>query len=666
MQMANIIGDPDSSPLNARPPGVTMWSDRIDNRKLYVQFEWLISAKCDSHPIEKSTRQPIRVSISFPQPAETPRQKSSENMPHRAKIAEPFVLEDKVVTLHDDAWIADHTELYINWVHSLSEQEVVKITDDIYRRTGFEIHVSKVSMDDLLGQRIRLSGRDRVNFMGGRPVWRLPAMFVRGGKGDKRKSPVGQTLSRAMAIQAVMGKATVNALLEIEYARRRNLWPARQNHTKAHEHAHEIFVHALGTPQFVDQEGDIVDEPNNVVLRTTLTHREVLAIKRYKWESAQTIARMAIDKPGMRGAFGPCYGQERPHIYASILNRIADEIRHSEQAFGFEPSGLAMGAWYHRVVTALRLGASLFAELDKVRTAVAKSMLDANLKFQALRRQPNPSRASLRDIERLRTLIAEQVETFDAKVAGALARVDSETTEPEPQHAGNVFSCIASLDAAIIAFFGGVNARHTIPGICPDLPPSFTSVLDSLIWLGQLHRGGMRDLEFESAYFLLQAVDTAETETELGRAIKGYLDMGMSFMDNADRAALIGAAAQVVSTGDPRTVMLHLRDLAPAVPPAPVAIEVGQEPPALEEHAASSTWSKLRLLSEEAARNEPERYWVFKPELGMYQSMFPELSLQQSFLTFPPAYQQQWAGDWRVDRDADDRFVNLVKRRPGL
>jgi hypothetical protein len=244
--------------------------------------------------------------------------------------------------------------------------------------------------------------------------------------------------------------------------------------------------------------------------------------------------------------------------------------------------------------------------------------------------------------------------------------VNREAIEAKPQDDRNAFSCIAPLDAAIIAFFGGVNARHTIPGVCPDLPPSFTSVLDSLIWLGHLHRSGIRDLEFESAYFLLQAVDAAEAETEQGRAIKDYLDMGMSFMGHADRAALIGAAAQVVSTGDPRTVMLDLRDLAPAAPPAPAAIEVVQEPPAIEEHAASSTWSKLRLLSEEAKRNEPERYWVFKPELGMYQSMFPELSLQQTFLTFPPAYQQEWAGDWRVMRDADDRFVNLAKRQPGL
>ena len=50
----------------------------------------------------------------------------------------------------------------------------------------------------------------------------------------------------------------------------------------------------------------------------------------------------------------------------------------------------------------------------------------------------------------------------------------------------------------------------------------------------------------------------------------------------------------------------------------------------------------------------------------MFQTIFPELSLQQSFLTFPPAYQQDWAGDWRVIRDADKRFVNLVKRQPRL
>jgi hypothetical protein len=173
-------------------------------------------------------------------------------------------------------------------------------------------------------------------------------------------------------------------------------------------------------------------------------------------------------------------------------------------------------------------------------------------------------------------------------------------------------------------------------------------------------------LESETAYFLIQSVDLAQAETEQGRAIRGYLDMGMSFMDQADRAALIGAAAEVVSTGDPRTIILRLRDLAPVAPPAPLVIAEEQEPRAPEQRDGSSVWSKLRRLSEEARANEPERYWMFNPELGMYQSMFPELSLQQSFLTFPPAYQQQWAGDWRVIRDADKRFVNLVKRQPGL
>lgn len=171
---------------------------------------------------------------------------------------------------------------------------------------------------------------------------------------------------------------------------------------------------------------------------------------------------------------------------------------------------------------------------------------------------------------------------------------------------------------------------------------------------------------FESAYFLIQSVDLAQAETEQGRAIKGYLDMGMSFMDQADRAVLIDAAAQVVSTGDPRTIMLRLRDLAPLAPPAPAAIAEDQEPRAPERRAGSSVWSKLRRLGEETKANEPERYWMFNPELGMYQSMFPELSLQQSFLTFPPAYQQQWIGDWQVSRDKHDRFVNLVKHRPGL
>lgn len=587
-------------------------------------------------------------------------------MPHHAQIPESFSLEDSVVVLHDEAWIADHTELYINWAYGLREEEVVEITDEIYRRTGFKIHVRKVSVDNLLGQRLRLTSQDRLNFMGGRPLWRLPAMFVQGRKGADRKSPVGRTLSRAMAIHAVFGKAAVHALLKIEYARGSNQGPQRENHAKAHEHANEIIVHALGTPQFVNRKGNFVEQPNNVVLRTKSAAREILAIKRYKWESAQTIARMAVDKPDRMGAFGPEYGQGRPHIYASILNRIADETLHSEQAFGFEPNALAMGAWYHRVVTALRLGASLFTELDSVRTKVAKKMLDANLKFQVLRRQPKPTPASRRKIERLRASITEQAEAFDERVGGALARVDREAADAEPQNSDNAYSCIASLDAAIIAFFGGVNARHAISGVCPDLPQSFTGVLDSLIWLGYLHRWGVRDLTFEPAYFLLEAINAAEAETEQGRAIRSCLDMGMSFMDHADRAALIGAASQVVSTGDLRTIILHLQDFAPTAPPAPATIEVKQQPTAFEVRAGSSAVGKLRRLCEEAKTKEPERYWVFNPELGRYQSMFPELSLRQTFLSVPPAYRQEWPGRWGVVRDDNGRFVNLVSRRPRL
>jgi hypothetical protein len=64
-------------------------------------------------------------------------------MPQHALTQQPLVLKDIVVVLHDVAWIADHTALYINPLYDLTEPQVVAITNEIYWSTGFEINASR-------------------------------------------------------------------------------------------------------------------------------------------------------------------------------------------------------------------------------------------------------------------------------------------------------------------------------------------------------------------------------------------------------------------------------------------------------------------------------------------------------------------------------------------
>jgi hypothetical protein len=140
-------------------------------------------------------------------------------MPQLIEKPTLIVLKDTVSILYDAAWIADHTRIYINPYYDLTQQQVVAITDEICWCTGFAVEVFRISLDDLLAQKVSVSSRDRLNYMAGKPIWRLPAMFVPGVRKGNRKSPVGRALRQAMAIQSVIGKAVVKPLLEAEYGR---------------------------------------------------------------------------------------------------------------------------------------------------------------------------------------------------------------------------------------------------------------------------------------------------------------------------------------------------------------------------------------------------------------------------------------------------------------
>jgi hypothetical protein len=569
-------------------------------------------------------------------------------MPQHALTQQPLVLKDTVVVLHDIAWIADHTALYINPLYDLTEPQVVAVTNEIYWSTGFEINVKRVSLDGILEQKVPLSKLHRRQFMAGKPIWRLPAMFVTDVRRGNRKDPVGVTLRHAMAIQAVIGKAVIKGALEREYGRCQNRMPQGAWYARAETHAKEFIEHALGRPSLLDSDGKLVYDRNETVSRTVHdgTVEKFIAIACYKFEAVRTIARNVIDKPETEGAFGPIYRDQRPHIHDSNMDRIADETANSMKAFGVELDGTALGAWYHRVVTALRLGASAFEEMDKARLDVAEEMVKLNVEYQRLRRTdatPNVTR----QIEKLQACVSELADGFDLKIQNALAQVGDE------QKGFGVFRCIAPLDAAIIAFYGGINARSVIPAICSEVPQGFGNVLESLVWLGHLQRHRVRDMDPHNAHLFLNALEQANGETEQQLAARGCLEVGLTFLSNTDRAKLIAAAAQIASTGGPRTVILSLQEfvaeqqndyraVAPLVEDAPALADLVQH-----------VW-------EDEPDDAPPFYYRFNTELGTFQNIFPELHLRSTFINLPPFYQAEWEGQWRVERDENEQFVAAV------
>jgi hypothetical protein len=576
-------------------------------------------------------------------------------MPQLARTPKPIVLEKTVTVLHDLAWIAAHTELYINSLYSLEEGQIIAITDEIYRQTGFDVYVHTLPLDELLGHRLPLANRDRLNFMAGQPVWRLPAMFVQGAAGTSRNSPVGKTLNQAMAIQAVFGKAAIKALLEADYGRLKNRFPHGKWHQRADQHAEELIANALGISQLISRKGRIVDLAHDVERNEAGGPiRQILATKRYKFSAAQTIARNAIDNPHKKEAFGPEYRAERrPHIYKSNMERVEQEMVHAPNTFGFALDAVAIGAWYHRVVTALRLGASVFAQLDTTRGKVASGMAKANSEFQRLRRLGRPTEGDKKKMERLHAELAEQARLFDAEIGASLGEVNP--ARPGAIDRENVvFRCIEPLDAAIIAFFGGINARTTISGICPDFPQCFDDVLDSLIWLGHLHRHGARNLTSEIAHTLLSALNVRAGEAPEDIAMRRCVEIGMSFLNSReDQTSLVETIAEVASTGGPRTVYLSLQNFS-----AGVAAAEGRQQGGPEVHEAPQPADMLQIWPQE---DDSQHYSRFNPELGTYQTISSELWLNARFVSLPPFYQQDWAGRWQVLRDEHDRFVASVR-----
>lgn len=576
-------------------------------------------------------------------------------MPQLARTPKPIVLEETVTILHDVAWIAAHTELYINSLYSLEESQIIAITDEAYRQTGFDVYVHTLPLDELLGHRLPLANRDRLNLMAGRPIWRLPAMFVQGAAGTSRNSPVGKTLNQAMVIQAVFGKAAIKTLFEADYGRSKNRWPPGGWYQRADQHAEELIANALGVRQLVNSEGNFVDQPTNVADHNEagVVTREILAVKRYKFSAAQTIARNAIDNPHNKTTFGPEYRVERPHIYKSNIERIEQEMAHARNTFGFDLDAVAVGAWYHRVITALRLGASVFEYLDLKRGKVAARMVKANAKLQGLRRLGRPTPAAKRRMDLLRAKITEQARLFEAELGMSVGEMDP--ARPSVLHReGVVFRCIAPFDTAIMAFFGGVNARMTISGICPDVPKSFDDVLDGLVWLGHLHRHRVRDLTSEIAHTLLRALNVCTGEAPADITMRRCMEIGMSFLNgHEDQAALVAAIAEVASTGDPRTVYLSLQDFA-----AGVAAAEGRPQGEPEVQDEPQLADMLELQPQE---DDSQRYSRFNLELGTYQTIFSELWLNARFISLPPFYQQDWAGRWQLLRDEHDRFVASVR-----
>jgi len=204
-----------------------------------------------------------------------------------------------------------------------------------------------------------------------------------------------------------------------------------------------------------------------------------------------------------------------------------------------------------------------------------------------------------------------------------------------------------------MAFFGGVNARLTIPGICPDVPPSFDDILYSLVWLGHLHRHRVRDLTSEIAHPLLSALNVWASEAPRDLAMRRCMEIGMSVLNShEDKVSLFEAVGEVASTGDPRTVCLMLQDVA-----AERAEANDRQQDELGPRVVRHPVDNQQVPPPE---DNSQQYLRFNPELRSYQTIFSELRLGATFVSLPPFYHEEWAGRWRVLRDEDDQFVAAV------
>jgi hypothetical protein len=333
--------------------------------------------------------------------------------------------------------------------------------------------------------------------------------------------------------------------------------------------------------------------------------------------------------------------------YEICMERVKHEIDHAPNLFGGPLDGVALAAWYHRVVIALRMGASAYDYLDTQRHNVATTLRPQNAEYQNLRIKEDPTLDEINRVEQIKASISQTVEEYYREIPRSLRAIEGD----QGRRGNVVIECINPLNAAIIAFYAKTNPRIINPDICRELGTMFGAALESLVWLGRVHRERTRTLTPEIAYALLATVNGEKMDADTRKIIDECMEVGYSFLDIENRAALIEAAWAAAATGKSRTVLFGLRSAQKRVDGA-VDTDVPLAPNMPNTHP--------ELVNDLAAG---QQLYALDTDTGRYAGAFPALRLSGTFLSLPPFYNRDWARRWRIVKDQDnvfERFTEVV------
>jgi hypothetical protein len=555
-----------------------------------------------------------------------------------------FTFDDFVVPVPDHCLIADRSFMYLNMEHS-SDMGLLKfLFETAVDHTGFSVMGGLTTLDRLLAAKIPLSRTQKMRFMAGHPIWHIPAMFTKIGRETDYTTRIGSTFNEAMAIQAVLGKTAIKKTLELAYQRRRGLANGRW-YSLAEKHADEVVMEALGSRQSVDEKGNSKETPVNVKECDgdgKPTGREIIGSKRYTKKSVSKIAAKAINgsKKTRRNGHGS--------PYSGCIERASHEI--VENVFDVGLDGVAIAAWYYRVVTALRIAASVCENIDSQRCKIITKLRGLNSKFQRLRRRERL------EADRIRLVaIQDDISRIVGDYNGISGQSLAMTEGHEKTNENIIFDCIDPTIAAITAFYAGVNLRVVDARICGQFGMQFNAVLASLVWLGHLQRQRTRSLTPEIACAFAQSLGGDEIHEETQRTFSHCMEIGLSFLDAESRIALTDAVMETARTGAPRTAMLRYRS-APGT-------RILDELAVVADGAVPLQPSLQHMVQPDTPELAPYGL-VYEADIGCYAGAFRPLALQGTFVSLPPFYERDWAGRWRFDRsEQDDRFLGFRKRR---
>lgn len=550
-----------------------------------------------------------------------------------------FTFDEFVVPVPDHCLIADCSFMYLNMEHPSDMRLLQFLFESVEERTGFSVMGGLTTLDRLLAAKIPLSHSQRMRFMAGHPIWHIPAMLTRVPRGMNYTTSMGTTFDEAMAIQAVLGKTVIKNTLGLAYRARRDLvngdW-----YRLAEEHADEVVMEALGSRQSVDVKGKPIDIPVNIKICDgdgKPTGREIIGSKRYTKKSVFKTAAKAIDRSKKPRHDGKS-------AYSACIERASRDI--TDNVFDLDLDGVAIAAWYYRVVTALRIAASVCENIDSQRSAIVAQLRKQNSHFQKLRLMELTENIRVQLVA-IQDEITGIVEDYNGISGRSLAMTEGSNKANE----NIIFDQIDPMIAGITAFYAGVNLRVIDARICGPLGAQFDSVLASLVWLGQLQRQRTRSLTPEIAGAFGRAFNGDGVDEETQQTFSCCMEIGLSFLDAESRMALTDAANDTASTGGPRTAMLRYRS-------APIVDEIA------DVAGAPPLQPGMRHMVQSATPGSTPYGWVYEADIGRYAGAFQPLELQGTFVSLPPFYERDWAGHWRFERDEQDHhFVGFRKRR---